>query len=43
MLRVIEFGLLGVSLVVIIGLIISGARKHSGDSDAKPDQRDKTQ
>lgn len=34
MLRLIEFGLLGVSLVVIIGLIVSGSRDHSNDSGA---------
>ncbi|HEV2465082.1 MAG TPA: hypothetical protein VGT04_14845 [Acidobacteriaceae bacterium] len=47
MLRVIEFGLLGVSLVVIIGLIVSGMRDHSNSSGthsstAHDDQHGKT-
>lgn len=47
MLRVIEFGLLGVSLVVIIGLIVSGMRDHSNNSvahssTAPDDQHGKT-
>lgn len=47
MLRVIEFVLLGVSLVVIVGLIVSGARDHSESHGANPselpnDQRGKT-
>lgn len=47
MLRVIEFGLLAVSLVVIIGLIVSGMRDHSKDSGtrsstASDDQHGKT-
>lgn len=30
MLRIIEFGLLAVSLLVVIGLIISGSRNRAG-------------
>ena len=32
MLRIIEYGLLGVSLLVVIGLIVSGSRSRSGSS-----------
>lgn len=34
MLKIIEFGLLGASLVVIIGLIVSGSRDHSNSRDS---------
>lgn len=36
MLKLIEFGLLGGSLVVIVGLIVSGARDHSENASAPP-------
>ena len=32
MLRVIEYGLLAVTLLVVIGLIVSGSRSRSGKS-----------
>lgn len=38
MLKIIEFGLLGVSLAVVIGLIVSGARQHSDE----PERHDST-
>lgn len=36
MLKIIEFGLLAVSLLVVIGLIVSGTRGASSSSDTQP-------
>jgi hypothetical protein len=46
MLRIIEFGLLAVSLLVVIGLIVSGSRSRansttpSGGLDDEPDTQE---
>lgn len=36
MLRIIEYGLLAVSLLVVIGLIVSGSRKPSDSGRIEP-------
>ena len=50
MLRIIEYGLLAVTLLVVIGLIVSGSRSTSGSppshgldaEDAEQQKRDQT-